>query len=66
MHGAPDIFPSYRRRQSTQGYWVSVDIWSAEVIMLGWTFGYPRTRGMNEKPAAEWIKFWSQTLLDEV
>ncbi len=66
LYGAPDIFPSHRRRQSMQGYWVSVDIWSAGVIMLEWTYGRPTTRGMMRTPADVWIKFWSQTLVEEV
>ncbi|KJR89605.1 uncharacterized protein SPSK_06010 [Sporothrix schenckii 1099-18] len=66
LYGAPDVFPSHRRAQSTQGYWLSVDIWSAGVMMLEWTYGLPSTRGMMRQMERVWIKFWSRTILNAV
>ncbi|CAK7222205.1 hypothetical protein SCUCBS95973_004763 [Sporothrix curviconia] len=61
LYGAPDIFPNNQR--ATRGYWVSVDIWSAGIIMLEWTYGRPSTRGMGSQPANAWIHFWSRAVL---
>ncbi|CAK7229187.1 hypothetical protein SCUCBS95973_007135 [Sporothrix curviconia] len=66
LYSAPDIFPSHRRSQSMQGYWVSVDIWSAGVIMLEWMFGRPAAQGMGRLPPSQWVTFWSQTILGTV
>ncbi|OAA61958.1 Protein kinase-like domain protein [Niveomyces insectorum RCEF 264] len=67
-YGAPDVFPSTRNRRTRaeQGYWVSVDIWSAGVIMLEWTYGRPDSQGMDRMPPGVWIAFWSKTLLAAV
>ena len=66
LYSAPDIFPYHDRGQSVQGYWVSVDIWSAGMIMFEWMYGLPDTVGMGSLSPDEYIVSWSQVILSAV